>query len=281
MLPSTFRAAAIDVVRLMGWRRWAFAAAALAVVAWTVAEDLAGRALSGGFAVNAWDVPLEANNNFAILCFVLVPLFAAVVGDLTVRDRLSGYVRFTAVRQPSRTQWWLAKLLALGVAAVVFFTLAWAVMAAVGAFAFHGLPPHLSEYGRATPNPFGTLAEVARYYGPPPLAAAPAVVGVGLTFAYSGVAVWGLVAVCMAATARWARPWPAVLATLGVTLGFSAVPAVSALHPLVHLLWDTHTFSVTNAAVAWWASGVVITGELACAAALGAILLRRADMVPT
>jgi hypothetical protein len=138
---------------------------------------------------------------------------------------------------------------------------------------------YLSEYGQANRNVLGTAAEATRYYGPPPLPDAPAIVRVGIEYLYAAIATWAFLSVCMTVTARYARVWIPIATTVAITVVFFRLTPTSIAHPLVHLVWDYHTTAVHSTAVAWWASGLVIAIELALAIGIGSLLARRTDLI--
>ncbi len=252
----------------------------MSVVGYTVAEELFIRSYNEGFGVNPWDVPLEVVNNIVILLFVLVPLFLLVAGDVASQDRVTGYVRLVIPRTSSRWRWWRAKVFAVGAAAAIFFAMTAVLLSVVGGLVLGGWGGELSEYGAAFPgSSSGSAVEAAKFYGPPPFRGGPAAWSVLVVYGYTAVAVWAYATFCLALTVRWAKPWIPVLTTVVVTLVFFTMPPATVLHPLIHLVWDAHTFSVANVAVTWWASGLLMSAELLFSLGVGFWQLRRCDLV--
>lgn len=264
---------------MLNWRRWWFVLIPLVATCWVVGDDLVTRAINSHFQVNAWDLDLEMVNNVAILVFVLVPLAALVVGQVAVQDRLDGFIALAYPRIRSRWRWWTAKVVAFAAATVAFFLMTLTVGYLIGWALTGHASASLSEYGQAGPDTFGAAAEAARYYGPPPLPAAAAVVRVSIEYLYTAIAAWAFLSLCMAAAARYARAWVPIVATVLIIGVSSQLTPTTIAHPLVHLIWDYHTFSITDTAVTWWASGLVIVIELALAVGIGGLLANRTDLL--
>ncbi|MGH8901145.1 MAG: hypothetical protein ACRDYA_05560 [Egibacteraceae bacterium] len=270
------RATRLELVRLIGWRRWAVAAAVLTVVGWVLAEELNGSARDRGFRVNLWDVPLEALNNVVIVAIIVVPLFVGLVGDVLLGDRRTNFAALSLHRIRSRSRWWAAKLTAVSSAAFLYFGLIVAVMSAVGAVA---LPTGtaLSDYGAATPDPFASAASALKSYGPPPFPTL-ALVGIGAEAAYAAAATAALTMVVLTITLLWPRPWTPVVTILAISLVFLRVDPTNVLHPLIHLFWDYHGLAARSVAVTWSASAIYLSVEVWLALMVGCAILRRCDL---
>lgn len=269
----------VELLRLADWRRWWFVLVPLVATAWVVSDELISRAINHDYVVNAWDLPLEMVNNVFVFAFVLVPLASLVLGQVALTDRIDGFVALTLPRTESKARWWVSKLVAMGAASVVFFAAAFLMAVIVGWVATGRLGWSLSPYGAATPDSFGSPVEAARYFGPPPLAELWAPVRVAAVYLYSAIATWALIACCVLPTARWPKAWIPIASTIGVVGVFWQVTPTNLLHPLVHLLWDYHTFSVHNVAVSWWGSALFMGGELLLAVGGGIFLFRRSDIL--
>lgn len=194
-----------------------------------------------------WAGPTESSSRGLkepnVYAFVLVPLASLVLGQVALTDRIDGFVALTLPRTESKARWWVAKLVAMGAASVVFFAVAFLAAVIVGWVATGRLGWSLSPYGAATPDPWGSPVEAARYFSPPPLAGLWAPVRVAVVYLYSAIATWALIACCVLPTARWPKAWIPIASTLGVVGVFWRVAPTNLLHPLVHLLWDYHTLS--------------------------------------
>lgn len=269
----------VELRRLADWRRWWFVLIPLIATAWVVSEEVVATAINQDYVINAWDVPLELVNNAAIFTFVLVPLASLVLGQVALTDRIDGFAALTLPRSGSKARWWIAKLVAMGVASVVFFTAAFLMALIAGWVATGRIEWSLSPYGAATPDSFGSPVEAARYFGPPPFAGLWVPVRVAVVFLYSAIATWALIACCVLPTARWPKAWVPVASTIAVVGVFWGIAPTNLLHPLVHLLWDYHTFSVSSVAVSWWGSALFVGGELLLAVGGGIFLFRRSDIL--
>lgn len=263
----------VELARLLSWKRWVLAAAILAVVAALEANE----ATAGGVIdVNQWDVILDLLNQITVVIWILLPVFVGLVGDIAMDDRRTGYASLSYPRVGSRAHWWRAKLTAVLVAAVLFLVLVCSVTGLVGA-AITDPEWGLSEYGKAQFDPSGTVEEVKKLYSPPPFQTVP-LLGVAIVASYTAVAMFGLTSTVLTLTLLWPRPWTPLVGTLVISLIFWRVTPTNISHPLIHLLWDTHTFSVSNVAVDWWASGAYIALQLSGALVIGTLILKRADI---
>lgn len=272
-------AVACEVLRMVSWRRWWFVAVPAVCVAVVIGEEVAGRASTYGFTVNAWDLPLEILGNSAIVAYVLIPLATLLGGQVLTRDRADGYAALTFTRIENFARWWTSKILAVAVVLLAATGSYLVITVLVGWATTGSLGWEVSEYGAASRDPFGTAAEAARYFAPPPWPGAGALIGTTIMAGYTATAIWCLLVLCCAPAARWPKAW-VPLASVGVVVAiFSQVRPTTILHPLVHLIWDYHTFSSTNVAVTWWASAMVLAAEVVVACVGGWWLGRRTDIL--
>jgi hypothetical protein len=102
--------------------------------------------------------------------------------------------------------------------------------------------------------------------------------GLLVTALYVGIAVAALTALILAASQIAPRPWLPLALTFIVCLVFFRVPAVTVLHPLIHLFWRFHEFGGSDIALTWWASAVYLTAEFGLAFAMGRSVLLRAEL---
>jgi hypothetical protein len=266
----------MEIVRLLDWRRWAVAALMVAMAGGVTAYDLARQAQLRGFQVNQWDVVLDMLNNFVVVTFLLLPLFVGLIGDVVLRDRWSGFALLTLPRIGSRTRWWIGKLGAVWIAAVIYFV-GMALVVTVVAVPFTGAAWPLSLYGQASPESVNFSVWWSKGYNPPPFTAVP-LLGMLVIACYTALTTWALVALILAIAQWWPRAWVPLGLTIGVGLIFFRISPTNLFHPLIHLFWDLHNLSGKTYAVEWWASGLVISLEVVAAILVGTYLLQQYDI---
>jgi hypothetical protein len=264
----------LELVRLLGWRRWAAAAVVLAAVGWVIGEETVSRAMNEDFGVNQWDVPLEVLNNSVIVFLVIVPLFVGIVGDVVGGDRRTRYAIFTLPRVQSRDRWWLAKVAAVVITSFLYFAVAVGILSLIGVL-MTSPSWGLSEYGSALPDPLGTPAEAASFYGPPPIANGLGVLVVG---GYTAIATAAFAALVLAVANAWTKAWVPMLIAIGAVLIGFAIQPTNAFHPFLHFFWDVHSFAYSDTAVTWSASALVLAVQFVVSVLTGALVLRHVDI---
>lgn len=266
----------VELRRMASWRRWWFVLVPVIVVDWALADALVTRSSSMGFTVNGWDVPLELLNHPRLVPIVLVTLGGLLCGQVITSDRIDGYAALTVTRLDSITTWWISKIVAV---AIVYMLVAVVLGALIRAVVTGRLGWEVSAYGSASPDPFGTLLEAQRRFGPPPLAGQAAPLRLLPVYAYTTAAITALLAVCFVPAAKWPRAWLPMVTVVAVVMIFTTVTPTTVLHPLIHLLWDWHSFASSSTAVSWGTSAAVMAVELSVAVVGGIYLARHSDMM--
>lgn len=118
---TVLRLARHDAVRGLSSRRWLLVPLVFLVAGWisldAVVYDVTTRS---NREVNVWDGPLSFVTSQQLLLFVCLIGFIFVVGDLTLNQLQDGTSSYTALRVPSRFTWWAAKVVAVGLLALVY-----------------------------------------------------------------------------------------------------------------------------------------------------------------
>lgn len=195
------------------------------------AEDVVGGDLAG----NMWDVVMGLAASPAT-AHLMVALTALLGAELLLDPERAGVDALTAARTSA-----LRRALAKGAATVLAGTVvgvaAWSTAALAGA-AILGPAAELSEWGRASYDPMGTVIERARLHAPPPFPSVPTV-GTAVVYLVQGTLVGLYVAGVAALAQRSGRAWACpFLALAGSVAGQFA--GLSAINPLTQMVWVTH-----------------------------------------
>lgn len=268
---SLFALTRLELLRLLSWRRWLALTVLLVIVGVLVTQHLQRAAVTYGFAINAWDIPLDAFNNIVVVCAILMPLLVGLIGDVVLADRGTGYAALSPAGGRLHTSRWLAKAGAVYAATFLFFLLASAIVLLVG-IVLAGPAASLSEYGQSVPE-LGPLGSFKTYL-PPPVPELP-VVGVLLVVLWTATAVGSLIILIIAVSSLSRLPWIPLALTLATVLVGLRVQATSALHPLVHLTWGVHDDFPGCLGVLWPASLIAVIVELLVATGIGSLGSRR------
>lgn len=267
----------MELAGLLNPKRWTAAALVLVVAGMVVAHDLSEERRRSGLNVNQWDVPLETLNNVVIVCWLLVPAFVGLVGDVVLRDRWTGHAQLRLPRIGSRTRWWMGKMGAVLAAAALYFVGLVLVLSIIGLL-FTDWGWGLSEYGSAYPQqPMTSGIVLAKSYSPPPFPELP-VFGVLVVALYEAVATWALVVLVLAVSQWFPRPWIPLALSLSLVAVFFRITPTTIAHPLLHLFWDIHNLGSRVYAVEWWASAVIVGLEAILALNIGVVILHRSDI---
>jgi hypothetical protein len=263
--------ARLELARLLGWKRWLVASAALIGIGrvslnW-VPIPLLRR-------TNQWDVVLLVLNNPTLMFFFVIPLFLALVGDVLIGDRSASFAFLSAPRAPSRGRWWMWKLEALFVAAVLYMLLVALILSVAGAWLTR-LGWSFSSFS----NDPSLAASVSgsRDFVLPPAGPLP-VAGVLLVAAYTAVAMAAFAALILAVSLIWPRPWVPVTISLIVAVVLFFIRRTNILDPRGHVIWSHHSPEPGAATVYWWATGLWIGAAFAIALFLGRFLLNETDL---
>lgn len=116
-----FALATLESARVLWSPRWALAAVVWLVVAWDSANPFErNAAMYGATEWSGWDVHAAALNTFFGVVLLLMPAFVILVADGVARDRANRYAHVVIARCGWKSSWWLAKVAAILVAALVF-----------------------------------------------------------------------------------------------------------------------------------------------------------------
>lgn len=259
----------LELARLLGWKRWIGAAAVLAGTGFVLADQLMTERERR--VVNQWDVVMTGLSFPTTIPFLLVPLFVALVGDVLIADRHAGFALLSVPRARLRGRWWMWKLGALVVAALLFALLAALVFAMIGALLAR--PGWAFSTFATTPRPL-----LNRFFAPPPIGSFPPA-GILLVAGYFGVALGAFAAPIMAVALSWPRPWLPLAASVALGIVFYRVPVTNMFHPFGNLSWSLHSLSSGyGVAIQWWGSAMVIAAELLGAYLIGRLILARGDI---
>lgn len=139
MITRLLRIAALDVLRQLVQGRWRAVLPIFVVVGYSWVPSIEfDFEMQTTRNINVWDVPAAILTNPFSLSWMYLVGFTLLVGDSLVRDREQGTVLSVMVRVPSRSAWWLAKVLAVFSLAQLYVMTSF-VGLMLGAF-MHGVP---------------------------------------------------------------------------------------------------------------------------------------------
>lgn len=275
------RLVGLEVLRGLGGRRWLAVPVVFALLGWLVSANVRAQfdetahdaALAGPTRPPvAWDVPIRVTSEAPIFLFFIALGFLFVAGDLYVRDRVGGGAALTLVRARSRTAWWLAKVAATFLLALVYAVTAFGSTLAGSIAGFGGVGSPLVSAG-------------AGYY--PASAGMPVLAFLAFVLLYTAVALWVLGLVVIAASTLRPLPYFPITLALGWTiLSFLAsdsidkYPVASWINPIYYSIYRIHypVNSIPGSEMPWAVSGMLLVVTLALAAGLGLWRVRTADM---
>ncbi|MDH5506976.1 MAG: hypothetical protein OEZ02_07120 [Anaerolineae bacterium] len=111
--------------------RWLLPLPVMLIVAYIVVGDVAVDSLNYSLESNTWDALFSVFGNANLVFFVFTLLFLYLVSDLLRETRFGEGVLF---RLGSRRLWWLGKTLTLGLAVVVYLSVAVGIIAGIAGF---------------------------------------------------------------------------------------------------------------------------------------------------
>lgn len=280
-LAQLLRLTALDALRGVGSWRWLAVPPVFALVAWQEADAIRYQYAPGRDAA-AWDIPLSMLLNQTAVLLAVALGFMVLVGDLYVRDREAGYAALTLTRARSRVGWWLAKVGAVGVLALVFVAIGLGTALIVGGLRF-GWALGPSDAARPPAGVVADEAAVGALYPRPE--GLPVPVFFAVVAAYTALALWPLGVTLLAASLVVPRAFvPLLLAALWVLAGLTVAPVtriregVARLDPLGHIVYAVHFDLGLQAGVPWSQSLAVLGGAVGGFALFGAWYLRRCDV---
>jgi hypothetical protein len=222
-----------------------------------------------------WDAPLSMPLEISQLLFLLVLGFSFLIGDLYVRDVESGTAAMTVLRSRSRTRWWLAKVLSLGVLALLFATVGFITVLAVSAVRL----PVSWEPSTAAELSYGSAALYPRF------AEWPMPVFFAFVVLYTALTLWAVGAVLLVVSVFFTRLIvPISVIILWVMVDGLLVPVylprngLGLLDPLYHVSYAIHFGGSGTGLVSWYISGLLVVATLALVLLLGAAKVSRTDL---
>lgn len=108
-----------ESLRFLGSRRMIIVLLLCALAAYLSAGDLQRVTFMTPFEPGAWDVHAVALNSFMYIGYLVLVAFIVLVGDTLVADRESGFAELVLPRVGGRCRWWIGKLLAILLAALL------------------------------------------------------------------------------------------------------------------------------------------------------------------
>lgn len=275
-MAAFFRTVRFDIVSGLASWRWLAVPPVFGLACWSqISEDLAGSDGRRGAAMNVWDGPLSMLLDTTVITFVLALGFLVIVGDRYLQDRSRGTVALTVIRARSRTAWWLARLTSIGVLALVFSAIGLTSALVVSAIR---LPLELE------PSASAQLAWGMPDALYPRFSGLPMPVFFAFVTVYTGIALWSLGALVLAASVLRPQLYvPAGITIVWVLLEALALPSLASrgggsADPFFHLAFAAHFASGGAPPASWAWSAVVICAAVACAGVVGAMKLRRSDI---
>jgi len=271
------RLAAYDAIRALASPRWLIAIPALALIGWLSADDLEFDIVANrAFQATIWDAPPNLLGQ-SIYIVVVALGFVFLAGDLFLRDRAEGGVGLTLPRVGDRRRWWAAKIGAIGLLALAYSALLFAVVLAVSAL--KGLSPSFdtSEVARLAVGGEGP-------YYPRPDGMAPALLDL-LLIGYVACSLWALGAVALTCSALWPKPFvPFALPVAWLIAEEIRAPltnsrsGLGALDPLYQLSYGAHFDTRVVEGLPWGVSAAVLLATLALCVAVGSAAFKRAEL---
>jgi hypothetical protein len=114
-------------------KRWLILVPVVLFVAYIMGENMLVVAKNQGLSPNIWNPLFSILGNGGVILFLINFLFLFLISDISVETSLGTLLLF---RLGSRGKWWLAKVLTLAIAALVFAGILLVLVGGVSSFAF-------------------------------------------------------------------------------------------------------------------------------------------------
>ena len=283
MMRQTFALIRIELARLFFSRRWMAGLLIWGVAAKLAADEIAGHVVAAHLGKwTVYDVHAALMNNAFLVCFLMLTTFVLIACDSPARDRETRFAHVMMVRSGGRLQWWVAKIVPMLLASVVFQAGALGACIAVGVYGGGTLSREPSELALGTVKE-GASVSTQLFFTPPARDADMLAREVGtslylaLGFAAIGMGI-------LALTVRYPLSWLPGLAAVGVTLvdrilsWFIHASWYSWVSLPYRLMEAAHSAVVVDDPLPLWSSLLCWTVLLVGSAIGGARMLRDVDV---
>ena len=272
-----------EVVRLFTSRRWFVAAPVWLLVAKLSADDVISYAAGAGLTHwSVFDVHAAAVNNMFYVGLLLLTTFVLIACDGLAHDRETRLAHVIVTRAGLKQRWWIAKALAVLLAAAVFQAGFLVAAVAVGAFEGGTGSPAPSSVALGATDP-GSEAQAHLLFTPADADTDMLVREIGVAL-YQTLAFGSVGLLMLAVTSRFPVSWLPALLALGTVLLDHTLnwlirsPWYLWVSPTTRLMEAIHSARVVSDPIPLWSSVAWFLVMGGASAAIGTGVIVRADI---